>query len=383
MRHLILVLLALALPDERLLAQRLDARDVFPRPELARDADPNDWGAYYDLGVEQLRKRRPERAEPAFYWASRLNPERAEPYFARWVAFHLRDQKRWMGYLDGREKELSKPEVIAMDSVRLRAMIRNPFVYRGLELILWDEMPGRFGRDTYTRGWLAYSVPDFPAAARLFGSAIDVDPEGRAWARMLRAQVFVSLQQYDSALAELETLRAVLEARDAARLVLAYESREYLHYAIGILEAVQRRPDRAREAMARALTDNLGFFPAHQFLGDLALAANDGAEALREYEAALAIGADDPLLRYRQGLALVRLGRRGEGAEAFRAAIAQEPNWAAPWLELGRVLERTGDEAGARAAYRGFVARAPAADARGVTFARGRLAALEAPPGTP
>ena len=50
------------------------------RPELKGLGDPKDWNAYYDQGVDLLR-RQPANAEAHFYWASRLAPNRAEPLY--------------------------------------------------------------------------------------------------------------------------------------------------------------------------------------------------------------------------------------------------------------------------------------------------------------
>jgi tetratricopeptide (TPR) repeat protein len=352
----------------------------FPRPKLDQRADTNDWGAYFDRGVLLLNARSGARAEAAFYWASRLDPERAEPYHGRWVAFHLRDQKRWTGYLAGRERVLADPDVVAMDSVRLHAMMRNPFVHRGLELILFDEMPGRFREDFHTLGWLAYAQPDFPRAVRFFGKAIDKDPARYLHLRAIRAQSFVAMRQLDSALAELLTLQGILEAREATQTLVAYESKEFLHFALGILHSAQRRPDLARRSMERALGENLGFFPAHLGLGDMALNAGDGEGALAQYDAALAIVPADPVLHYRRGLALQRLGRWSDAAAAFRASSAVEPFYAPPRLELGRVLERAGDHAGARLAYEGYLLLAPRTAGQGIAHARSRVVALASAP---
>src|SRR5574341_2008913 len=76
-----------------------DAQETFPRPRLRSGADTNDWEVYFDRGVEGLRGRSARHAEPALYWASRLDPTRAEPLFARWVAFWLRDPGRYLRYL--------------------------------------------------------------------------------------------------------------------------------------------------------------------------------------------------------------------------------------------------------------------------------------------
>src|SRR5713226_9136328 len=60
------------------------------RLPLDRGADTNDWRAYYAYGYKQLTIR-PSRSDSAFYWASRLAPNRAEPLYGRWLAFWLRN----------------------------------------------------------------------------------------------------------------------------------------------------------------------------------------------------------------------------------------------------------------------------------------------------
>lgn len=117
--HLALTALAAAL----LLAEPLAAQAAAPvprRPKLAAAADTNDWGQYFDLGVEMINRRNGDFAA-AFYWAARLNPERAEPQFARWVAFHRSDYHRWTRYLERDPRVLRDPAVLSADSLRLRA----------------------------------------------------------------------------------------------------------------------------------------------------------------------------------------------------------------------------------------------------------------------
>jgi len=361
-------------------APALGAQHPFARPRLAAAADTNSWEAYFDLGVALLR-RRPDEAEAAFYWASRLNPERAEPLFGRWVAFHLLDQKRWTDYLDEREKVRSAPDVLAHDSLRLAAMARNPFVHRGLEIILYDELPGRWRQDDLSLGWIAYAKPDFPDALRHFARAVRHDPRRYARVRALRAQAFVAQRQFDSAQAEMLALAAELERRDAERTVAAYESKEFLHYASGLLYAIRGQPEQAREALRSAVVENLAFYPAQLWLGDLALNGGDPAAAAHDYEEALVVGSKDAVLQYHYGLALAGLGRHQEAAAALRRAVELEAWYAAPWLELGRALERTGDAGAARGAYETYVGRAPRA-AQGVDVARSRLATLSERAGT-
>lgn len=152
------------------------------RPELPANADHNDWSAYYDKGVALLRSD-PVGSEAAFYWASHIAPDRAEPLFARWVAFHNRDQRRFLAYLDDDRKTLADPDVRAADSLRLRAMIRNPFLHRGLEIALYDQMGGNWGTTISAAGSSPTHSPIFPAPLRSLAApsrAINRDISGSA-----------------------------------------------------------------------------------------------------------------------------------------------------------------------------------------------------------
>jgi tetratricopeptide (TPR) repeat protein len=345
------------------------------RPDLPAGADQNDWSAYYDKGVALLRSD-PAASEAAFYWASRIAPDRAEPLFARWVAFHNRDQRRFLAYLDDDRKTLADPAVRAADSLRLRAMIRNPFLHRGLEIVLYDQMGGNWGYDDFSRGLLAYSQPDFPSAAALLGRAIKDDPKGYLWQRLMLAQAFVGMANYDSAEAEVQTIRTALDRRDARKLVVVYESREFLDYSIALLESARGHADAARDGLGRALLENPGFYAAHLMLGDDAYARRNDSTAIGEYEAAILVEPRDAVLQYHYARSLTRAGRLADAARALKTAVELEPYYAAPWLDLGRVLARTNDDAGARGAFAAFIDRAPRSKQADVRAAREALTVL-------
>lgn len=351
------------------------------RPDLPANADHNDWSAYYDKGVALLRTD-PVTSEAAFYWASRIAPDRAEPLFARWVAFHNRDQPRFLAYLDDDRKTLADPAVRAADSLRLRAMIRNPFLHRGLEIALYDQLGGSWGYDDFSRGLLAYAQPDFPSAAALLGRAIKGDQKGYLWQRLILAQAFVAMANYDSAEAEVQTIRTALDRRDAKKLVVVYDSREFLDYAIALLESARGNAAAARDGLGRALLENPGFYAAHLMLGDDAYARHADSTAIGEYEAAILVEPHDAVLQYHYARSLARAGRLPDAARALKTAVELEPYYAAPWLDLGRVLARTNDLPGARNAFTTFVERAPRSDQADIRAARESLAAF-APSGIP
>ena len=93
-------------------ATLLSAQNRIPRrPSLPAAADSNDWEAYYDAGVEWLNNREHANAEAAFYWSSRLNPRRAEPFYARYATAWARDVQRFSRYLQHEPGKPLPPEV--------------------------------------------------------------------------------------------------------------------------------------------------------------------------------------------------------------------------------------------------------------------------------
>ncbi|HEU0077930.1 MAG TPA: hypothetical protein VFQ76_09805, partial [Longimicrobiaceae bacterium] len=240
------------------------AQGIPPRPELPRGADANDWEAYFDHGAAIFRSR-PGQAHAAFYWATRLNPERAEPLFGQWAAFWMRDYGRWEQYLRDPERLRERAEVVRADSLLHAAYGRNPFVHRGFEAVLYDQLPGRWRNDYRTRAWIAYANGDFPKAVDFFGRAIRSNPKSPG-IRFDRACALTSAGRFAEALDEMTALVGALRERDATQQLGAYESKAMLEHGIGLLHLARRDSAQAREAFARALVDDLGFAPAHAAL---------------------------------------------------------------------------------------------------------------------
>ena len=361
------------------IATRLAAQDRIPRrPELPAAADTNDWEAYYDAGVEWLNNRAHARAEAAFYWSSRLNPRRAEPFFARYATAWARDVQRFTRYLEHDPNKPLPPEFLRIDSLRYRAVVRNPLVFQGLILAAFQELPGRWREDAMTRGWLAYGTLDFPRALAAFARALDRNHKRFAEVRYLRANTFVATQQLDSAAVELTELLDTLRRREETELRPVYESKAFVQYAVGLVQAGRRNYPAARAALESALVDDLSFYPAHLVLGQLATERRDDAGALREFEQAAAGGGTDAIAHYDYGLALLRVGRGAESAAELQIAVTLEPYYADPYFWLGEARLAQQDSAAAIQAFQSYLARA-GARAPNVDSARRRLAALEHP----
>jgi tetratricopeptide (TPR) repeat protein len=365
------------------------------RPVLGRSSDLNDWTVYFDYGVEMLRTQprradsysadapptRPHRADSAFYWASRLDPSRAEPLLGRWVAFWMKDLGRFEDYLDEKPKTLQSPAVIQADSFYRRALERNPFVPQNLRILPYNELPGRWLSDLGTQGWLAYVQGDYPRSVERFARLIARDPDKHVRVRYYRALAFIPMRRYDSAAVEMRALIATLRRMDTTGTTSGvYESKELAEYGLGLLALVQGDNAGAQAAFERALQENLGFAPAHMELGDLALTRRDWEGAAREYAAAVEVAPADGWIRSRYGAVLANIGQPAEAVTQLQQAITLEPYFADSYLSLAGALEATGDRPGAITALEGFLSRAPRRATEQIEAAQRRLTALRSAP---
>ena len=103
---------------------------------------------------------------------------------------------------------------------------------------------------------------------------------------------------------------------------------------------------------------------------------------VERFEAMLASGRDDALLRFSLGMQYLNAGDAARAAGHLREAVAQDPHYSAAWKLLGKALAGSGDAEGAKAAYRSGIA---AVEERGDKQAAREMGVflkrLEAPPG--
>jgi tetratricopeptide (TPR) repeat protein len=361
------------------LAAPAAAQHAPERPELPRGADPNDWEAYYDLGVAKLNSKLGRDAEAAFYWSARLEPQRAEPLYGVRAALFMKDLTLWERYLEDDARALRSPVALRADSLLRESLLRNPFVAPTLDVLLIDQLPGYWGQDRTTQGWLHFARGNLGQAARHFRAVIESNPRSNYRRRYDLATVQVIMGEMDSAAVQIQALLDELRRRDEQRVVV-YQSKEMLEYALGLLHMARRRWPEARAAMERAVLENAGGYLGHRGLASIAQAEGKAAEAVEEYRQAVALGGEHPLLEYEFGHALLRAGAVEEAVEHLGRAVAREPYWADARLELGRAYEAAGKTAEALEAYERYTRLAPRKAAATVQAVRQRIERLRAAP---
>ena len=339
------------------------------RPKLASSADTNDWRAYFDYGVSQLRTHATQ-ADLAFQWAARLGPNRGEPLYGRWVSFWMRNLSVFFDYRAGKRRVTGADSAYALLA---RAYTRNPMLPPSLEVMIWDELPGEWGESPQVRGLLASAMGQYADAATLWERAIRNSANERGWLRYNRASVLTQLRRLDEAVKELEALSAETQRRESDRVLAFYDSKEIIYHAVGMLHLARGDAAAARAALGQALTENLGYAPAHAFLGDLALTTGDSITAVTELAQAVELAPAEVWFRFRFGHALYVAGQIDSAAAVIADVNRREPLLADAYLELGLVRERQADRAGALNAYTAYLMRAPRRDTTKIQWVQQRL----------
>ena len=394
-----------------LLAPALGAqktRQIPSRPRLDPGTDTNDARSYYQYGVRMISDK-PEESSHAFYWAGRLDPSSGEVLYAiRTAALMEMSADKLVDYFDFSAKK-RKPEFLALDSLLYRAYTINPFLYRTLDQPLTrriieaevrNENPSidgaelnlvvlRYLQEARQTAWQSYALGHFPEALDAYAKQLKSlektknkrnkreHEDDASEIHAERSRIFYLVGNMDSALTEMNAAVSGLSERDSKETVVLYESKAMYDQSLGMIHERAKHPDRAREAYAHALEEDLAYYAAHSKMAALQLEQGDTAGALTEMELAVQLQPNDPVLLYGYATVLIRARRDGEAATQLGKSIAADPYYAQPHILLARMadVEEYTDEA--MKEYRAYLALAPKSDPQ-LALAKTRLAALTA-----
>ena len=367
------------------LATTAEAQRGPRRPRLAADADTNDAVAYFQLGLAGV-ERNPDDAAAAFYWAARLDPSSPQTLYARSVALLLGDPQRLVRWVHRDERTLRLPAILAIDSLRFRAEMQDPFFHRGMDeallvayakaavqrdpFVIRSTTAGTTGiaaateqyfeqEDPALRGLLYYSRNQLRDAQQYWAIASRARDVDFVWAD--RGRAFYELRQSDSAQA---AYRNALRFSRRAELDPhhMYESRAVWLYAIGRILEDRRDLAGARDSYEQAFAEDEGYYPAMLRLGLIALQTGDTVGAV----GALARATTGPTVQFfaltTAATVLSQLHRTDRSVPMLRRATEVEPIAAGGWLLLGRELVNARDTTGAISAFERYLALAPRND---------------------
>ncbi|HEX8905725.1 MAG TPA: tetratricopeptide repeat protein, partial [Longimicrobiaceae bacterium] len=376
-RHITIAAVLAASIAAPLAAQHV--HDVPARPALWAGADSNSANVYYLMGVQRL-EREPRVAAAAFYWAERLNPGWAQALYGRRVALMMSDQRRLVDYMEGKRALANDREVLAIDSLLLRSVERDPFLHRQLDkplLMMYfrnvfsqavRENTGQTNdalaeyalqtalndADPEMKAWLDYSAGRFPAAIEGYQRALRRASNPNPL-RLHLARIHYLSGEYAQAAQLLREAIDDQRGRDSRQVVRIYESKGVMEFSRAA--ALERAGDAAgaREAYGRALTEDISFWPAHRRLSQLAMDAGDSATAQSEMALAVELAPAEADLRYEHGILLLQANHVVEGAAELQKAAELDPFYAAPHWILAAVHDQSGMSAEALEHYRAYL----------------------------
>lgn len=366
-------------------ARSSEAQKEIKRPKLDAARDTNSAATYYYSGMQLLAKN-PDRAADMFYWASRLDPSWADPYYARRIALLLTDSRRLGRYLMGNKPVVQSQEIRRIDSLQYEALVRNPFLYQKLNktlyelyfeqetglsagLIDWDK------QDPASAAWIAYSDGDFRKALDRYAKAQERVRKGVGF-HGSRARTFFLVADYDSSLVEMQSMLDALRKQDKDEFVYVYDSKAMFEYSVGWIHAYRGDAAAAKAAFGRALTEDLSFYAAHAALARLAAKEGDSTTAMTEFDLSVQLKPNDASLRNDYGSFLVATRHYPEAEAQFRKAVEIEPFYAPPYFALGLMKEANGEYPAARQFLTDFLARSAQSDDDRRTRAQSLLASM-------
>jgi protein O-GlcNAc transferase len=132
---------------------------------------------------------------------------------------------------------------------------------------------------------------------------------------------------------------------------------------IGFLYAVLGQRPQALQYFEKAISINPNFAGAHFHLGVALWQSNDREHGLPELQAAARLEPRSFDYRYRLAGAYLELEEYPAAISELREAVALDGTKASAWEQLGRVLQSTGDPAGAKNAFEHATEADPANDA--------------------
>ena len=371
---------------------------VEKRPKLAVGVDTNDASAYFALGSRILADR-PDEAAAAFYWAARLDPSSAEALAGRRAALLMRRQPILKLYMEGGRRARTSKDLVAMDTMQLRALRLDPLYYRKYDwtmLMAYYRAAYRLDYPTasiqnidfqirsdfdnaspYTRGWVAYSEGKMEDALTFYDLALQ-RVKNKGYIRVERARAMTMQGLFPRAIEEFRLASVDLKKLEADKDedVVFYNSSALVEHSVGVLYSRIGQVDSAKAALGRAITEDLSYFAAHLELGRIALAQKDTTTAISELGLAAELATDEPWVHYLHGSTLLNSGQHAEAVVALKKAIELEPLHAESHFALAQALEKGGDRPGALAAYTRFLEIAPRRDQQRRSVATERAAGL-------
>ena len=355
--------------------------------------DSNEATLRYYLGLAYWSKNKFDQADSALRLALQLNPRYAEAYLALAYLPYMRRPALFTEEMKDRVPDKWIPKVEESNRFYQRAFMINPLVSLQV-LSLAFPVDERGFRDytsaesqmyeLFIEGFVDLSKGRYATAYQRLGRLADQVYDGTKhpdrvpnfilWHRGLAAAHSL---RYDAAIADFQALldRAEKKERQDVLMRIPLRTNEY-RFMLASLQRAAGRLGKAEERFKEAAANDLGLYMAHVYLAEIYQDQKRWADAVAEYQRAVAANPEDFSLHLDLGTLLFNLEQTKEAEEPIRKAVALYPRNALGHYMLGRIDEELGRPAEAKDQFTSFVALAPSGLSELVPDARQRLAKL-------
>ena len=368
-------------------------KNIAQLEELTRK-DSNEATLRYYLGLAYWSKSKFDQADSALQLAVQLNPRYAEAYLALGYLPYMRRPSLFAEEIKDRVPDKWMSKVEEANRFYQRAFMINPLVSLQI-LSLAFPVDERGFRDytsaesqmyeLFVEGFIDLSKGRYATAYERLGRLArvvydgekhpDKVPNSILWYRGLAAAHSL---RYDAAIADYQALldRAEKKERQDDFMRIPLRTNEY-RFMLASLQRAVGRLDRAEERFKEAAANDLGLYMAHVYLAEIYQDQKRWADAVTEYQRAVATNPEDFSLHLDLGTLLFNLEQTKEAEEPIRKAVALSPRNALGHYLLGRIDEELGRPAEAKEQYLSFVALAPSGLSELVPDAKQRLTKLQ------
>jgi tetratricopeptide (TPR) repeat protein len=331
-------------------ARRGHPEEALPLFQEALNEHPDSPELQGELGYWLMIAKQPERALGFLERADQLRPTAQS-------AMRLGNVRRDLDDDAGAERDFRRALSLRPSFTAARIALGNALRRRGETkeaIALLRDATTAGSNEERSRAWVALGWAQLaaglrPEAEKAFDRAIEFSP-ARAGVRLSIARAWQSTDEDED---EVRALKLVMRTAELSPDLPA------VWYALG--RARERTGDKpgALEAYDRTLRLAPSHKLARKHALQLALASRDFARARRDAERLVADAPRDPESHFLAATVAEKDGRKEDARKGYRAAIdAARGNNPEAWLALGQ-LDRAGDAAAARAAFKKALALRP------------------------
>ena len=306
--------------------------------EKAIERNPEDAGAYKNLGITHTRRGDYERAITAYEIAIERNPEDAKAYFN--LGYNYGERGDYEKAITAYEKaiELNPEDAEAYFNLGYNYGERGDYEKAIMAYEKAIELNPEYANAYYNLGYIYSERGDYEKAITAYEKAIELNPED--------AEAYFNLGYNYGERGDYE--KAIMAYEKAIELNPEYAN---AYYNLGYIYSERGDYEKAITAYEKAIELNPEYAEAYNSLGNTHTNRGDYERAITAYEKAIELNPEYANAYYNLGYIYSERGDYEKAITAYEKAIELNPEYAEAYNSLGNTHTNRGDYERAITAY--------------------------------